>query len=290
MYAAALRASGDTVAALWSLAASIFSNLLLDLLFVASFHDGIAGVAKATALTLFFAAFLCIAYLFHSHREFLFQKKDCILRLSMIYTTLKCSLITSLHQASLYIGKALVQGTVNTGGTELISAYTASTRIEGFANSFGDSTSAATSVLTSQNYGAGNRQRVKQTFRHSLKSTLTLGILCGLLLSVTAPLSIRLMIGTSQAIAFSRAVHYLRFIAWFYPLCFIGGTFTGHFNGISKMIFTLCGTLLQIVLRVILSASFFPGMQLNAVALATGLGWFLAVSFWSICYLMRHQR
>ena len=98
------------------------------------------------------------------------------------------------------------------------------------------------------------------------------------------------MIGTSQAIAFSRAVHYLRFIAWFYPLCFIGGTFTGHFNGISKMIFTLCGTLLQIVLRVILSASFFPGMQLNAVALATGLGWFLAVSFWSICYLMRHQR
>lgn len=221
MYAAALRASGDTVAALWILAASIFSNLLLDLLFVAYFHDGIAGVAKATALTLFFAAFLCIAYLFHSHRKFLFQKKDCILRLSMIYTTLKCSLITSLHQASLYIGKALVQGTVNTGGTELISAYTA---------------------------------------------------------------------GTSQAIAFSRAVHYLRFIAWFYPLCFIGGTFTGHFNGISKMIFTLCGTLLQIVLRVILSASFFPGMQLNAVALATGLGWFLAVSFWSICYLMRHQR
>ena len=31
-------------------------------------------------------------------------KKDCILRLSMIYTPLKCSLITSLHQASLYIG------------------------------------------------------------------------------------------------------------------------------------------------------------------------------------------
>ena len=102
--AAALRASGDTVAALWIRAASIFSNLLLDLLFVAYFHDGIAGAAKATALTQFFAAFLCIAYLFHSHREFLFQKKDCILRLSMIYTTLKCSLITSLHQASLYIG------------------------------------------------------------------------------------------------------------------------------------------------------------------------------------------
>lgn len=289
MYASALRASGDTFAALCILAASIFSNLLLDLLFVACFHDGIAGAAKATALTQCFAAVLCILYLLRSHREFLFQKKDCILNLSMISTTLKCSLVTSLHQASLYIGKALVQGTVNTGGTELISAYTAATRIEGFANSFGDSTSAATSILTSQNYGAGNRDRVKQTFRHSLRSTLFLGILSGILLALTAHLSIRLMIGTSQEMAFSGAVHYLRLIAWFYPLCFIGGTFTGHFNGLGKMLFTLCGTLFQIILRVILSALFFPAMQLNAVALATGLGWFFAVSFWTICYLIRRH-
>lgn len=56
-------------------------------------------------------------------------------------------LITGLHQSSLYIGKLLVQGAVNTGGVDMILAYTATTRIEGFANSFGDSGCSATSHI-----------------------------------------------------------------------------------------------------------------------------------------------
>ena len=50
----------------------------------------------------------------------------------------------------------------------MISAYTATTRIEGFANSLGDSGSAATSVLVAQNRGAGKKERVKESFRSSL--------------------------------------------------------------------------------------------------------------------------
>lgn len=39
-------------------------------------------------------------------------------------------------------------------GTPMISAYTATTRIEGFANSFGDSGAQAVSVFTAQNTGS----------------------------------------------------------------------------------------------------------------------------------------
>ena len=41
-------------------------------------------------------------------------------------------------------------------------------RIEDFANSFGDSGSAATSVIVAQNRGAGKEERVKESFRSSL--------------------------------------------------------------------------------------------------------------------------
>lgn len=44
---------------------------------------------------------------------------------------------------------------MNTAGTEIISAYTVTMRIEGFANSFGDSGSTAISVFVAQNRGAG---------------------------------------------------------------------------------------------------------------------------------------
>ena len=84
--------------------------------------------------------------------ELLFRREDRRMDRALLRQTAQFSFVTALHQSSLYIGKLLVQGAVNTGGTEMISAYTAMTRIEGFANSFGDSGSAATSVLVALFY------------------------------------------------------------------------------------------------------------------------------------------
>ncbi len=282
MYAAALRSAGDTMAALEILAVAVISNFVLDLLFVAKLHLGIRGAAQATACTQGISAVLCLCYLYHSHKEFLFGRKQCRIEKSWVLATIQCSLVTAVHQAGLYIGKMLVQGVVNTAGTEVISGYTAATRIEGFANSFGDSGSAATSVLVSQNYGAGSRERVHKTFRCSMKLTLSLGILCAILLFFSAPLTIRWLTAEQDGIAVTSGVYYLEVIACFYVFCFTGGTFTGFFNGLGKVKITLAGTLFQITLRVLLSWMLFTRLQLPAVAVATGIGWFLANIFWGV--------
>ena len=113
-------------------------------------HEADPDTGRADAICAFLPAHhpaqpACIVYLLHSHRELLFQKKDCQLVPDRLRETLHFGSVTALHQSGLYIGKMLVQGAVNTGGTDLIAAYTAATRVEGFANSFGDSGSAAIS-------------------------------------------------------------------------------------------------------------------------------------------------
>lgn len=118
---------------------------------------------------------LCILYLRRKAPELIFARADCRMDGELLKQTAHFSFVTALHQSSLYIGKLLVQGAVNTGGTDMISAYTATTRIEGFANSFGDSGSAATSVLVAQNRGAGKEERVKESFRSSLFLMLAMG-------------------------------------------------------------------------------------------------------------------
>lgn len=168
LYASALRASGDTKTAFFILAAAVFTNLVLDIVLVAYKKQGIFGAAAATACTQILSATLCFFYLAHSHKEFLFSRKECTFDWSLMKLTMQYSFATALHQASLYIGKLLVQGIVNSAGTAAISAYTAATRIEGFANSFGDSGSAASSVLISQNYGAKKTKRIQEAFRKSL--------------------------------------------------------------------------------------------------------------------------
>lgn len=281
LFAALLRAAGDTKAALYVLATAVGMNLVLDLIFVAGCSMGSEGAAIATALTQLGSAVICYGYLLHTHCEMVLHREDCHRDLTDIRNALKFGLVSSLHQCSLYLGKMFVQGAVNTGGTEVIAAYTAATRIEGFANSIGGSGSASTSILTAQNYGAGKRERVEKTFRCSLCWLAGMGALAACIMFLFAPSAIALMLGTDSGVAFTEAVRYLRLVSLFYIFCFTGNTFTGYYNGIGKIMLPFAGATGHISIRVILSWLLFSKMELNAVALATGIGWVCANLFWT---------
>ena len=283
LFAALLRSSGDTRAALLVLAAAVAANLGLDLLFVAGFSGGIAGAAAATALTQVFSALICYGYLRHAHKELLLSRADLRINLPRMRTMLKFGLVSSMHQCSLYLGKMLVQGAVNTAGTEVIAAYTAATRIEGFANSFGSSASSATSILTAQNCGAGQKTRVKETFRSSMRLTAAMGLVSALGMFLLASYTVPLLLGSHEGVAFAQAVRYLRTVSLFYVFCFTGNTFTGHYSGTGKVMLPFLGALGHISIRVILSWLPFPYLGLNAVAVATGIGWLCGNIFWAAC-------
>ena len=280
LFASLLRSSGDTQAALVVLAAAVGANLVLDLVFVAALGGGIEGAALATALTQVFSAVVCWLYLRRTHRELLLSRADWRLDAAGVRTALQFGLVTSMHQCSLYLGKMLVQGVVNTAGTETIAAFTAGTRIEAFANSFGSSGSTATSILTAQNLGAGKNDRVQGTFWCSLHWLAALGAASGVGMYLLAPRAIALLLGTGSGVAFTAAVAYLRLVAVFYLLCFTGNTFTGYFSGIGRVTLPFAGALLHISIRVVLSWLLFSRMGLNAVALATGIGWLCGNLFW----------
>ena len=136
---AVLRAAGDTRAALFFLAAAVCANLALDLVFVALLHRGVAGAGWATILSQGISVLLCLLYMKQKAPVLLLHRDDMVLEPFLLKRTWRCCSVTALHQSSVYIGKLLVQGTVNSLGTGTIAAFTAASRIEGFANSFGDS-------------------------------------------------------------------------------------------------------------------------------------------------------
>ena len=277
-----LCAIGRANAALMALAAAVTVNVALDYCFVARFHMGIAGAAWATAASQAISAVLCIAYLRRKAPELIFACADRHMDKELLRQTAHFSFVTALHQSSLHIGKLLVQGEVNTGGTDMISAYTATTRIEGFANSFGDSGSAATSVLVAQNRGAGKEERVRASFRGSLLLMLAMGLAMSLIMYVSANASVGFMLGTRSGAAFENARDYLKLMALFYTLCFTGNTFAGYFNGIGKGLVPFLGATSHIAMRVVLSWLLVGRMGLPAVALATGLGWAMVNTMWAV--------
>lgn len=290
LYNALLRAVGSVKAALVILAMAAGSNLLLDLLFVCIFKMGIAGAAWATAAAQLFSALLCVLYLRIKAPSLLFSRADCRMESALLWETIRSGSVMALRNSGLYLGKLLVQGSVNTAGTAMISAYTATTRIEGFANSFGDSMAAATAVMTAQNIGGEKPERVKKTFWSSLMITLGLGVLCSVMMYFSASATAAFMLGESGTAAHQSAVVYLKLVSVFYLFCFTGNTFAGHFSGSSRMLITLAGSLGQISTRALLCRIWIARGGLASVAAATGIGWILVNIFWGILYRFSGKR
>lgn len=285
LFSGVLRSIGDTKAALIFLAAAITMNIALDFLFIGIIGIGTAGAAAATVLSQLFSAVCCFLYLRDNYPGLLFQKEDLGVHTELMSQSLHFGLISALQASSLYIGKILVQGSVNTLGTPGIAAYTAATRIEGFANSFGDSGGSAISVMVSQNLGAGNHDRVKKSLKWGMLLNWTVGIIVSLLMFIGSDQALRLFLGSSDELALHYGNGYIRLISLFYIFCFTGSAYMGYFKGRGHMLLAFFGTTGHILLRAALSALWIGKMGLSAVAVATGIGWMLCVTYLTINYV-----
>lgn len=279
---AVLRAVGNTQAALVFLSISMVANLMLDLLFVTVFRWGVEGAAWATVTAQALAAVLCLFYLERTCPQLLFRRKDMVYDGILLRRTAYFSFSSALHMCSLYIGKLLVQRTVNGLGTNAISAYTGATRIEGFANSFGDSGSAAMSVFIGQNTGAGDRTRVERGYREGQKVLVALGTVMSLSMFLGASVLLPLVLPEGEGDSLTPAVNYLRMVACFYVFNFLGSGLAGYYRGSGRVNLPVIGSTGHISFRVVASWLLAPLMGLPAVGLATGLGWVGVVTFWTV--------
>lgn len=285
---AVLRAVGNTQAALAFLSVSMVVNLVLDVLFIAVLGWGVAGAAWATVAAQALAAALCLGYLLLRFPQLVFHREDMTYDGALLRRTAHFSFVSALHMCNLYVGKLLVQRTVNGLGTAAISAYTAATRIEGFANSFGDSGASAMSVFIGQNTGAKNEERIVRGFAQGQHLLAAFGVFMSLALFAGAGPLLALVLPRGNGASYGPAVGYLRLVACFYILNFLGGGLVGYFQGRGRVNIPVIGATGHISFRVVASWLLAPYMGLPAVALATGLGWMGVVAFWYV--LLRRER
>lgn len=279
---AVLRAVGNTQSALLFLSVSMAANLGADLLLIGFFHRGVAGAAWATVAAQALSATLCWRYLVKRFPALVFHREDMIYDGALLRRMACFSFGAALQMCGLYVGKLLVQGTVNSLGTAAITAYTAATRIEGFANSFGDSGCAAMSVFIGQNTGAGDFQRIRKGFLQGECMLAGLGGVMSLGMLLSAPTLLPLVLPGGSDAALAPAVGYLKLVACFYLFNFLGCGLSGYYQGRGRIHLPVIGSTGHITLRALLSWRLAPTLSLQAVALATGLGWIGVVCAWTM--------
>ena len=283
--AATLRAIGDTRAALCFLLASLAYNLAAAWLLVARLELGIRGTALATASAQLLSALLCLVYIRKKLPFLRIQRDDMRMNGTLVRQTTSYAAVAALQQSSLYLGKLMIQSAVNGLGTAAISAFTATTRVENFSQAFGISGCESIAIFVAQNQGAKKYRRALSGFLRGSVMVVGIGFLFSLLLFFGGgQLVLPFLDGEAESAALGAS--YLRLMGCFYFLSFMGHSYVGHYRGIGRMNITFWGTTLQIAVRVVLTYALAGAMGLDAVALATGLGWVAIVLFHSTVFLL----
>lgn len=165
IFAAILRALGDSKATLYFLLISSVVNLGLDLLFVVGFPWEVAGAAIATVISQAVSAVAAVIYMMRKHEVLRFQKGEFRFHSASAKLSLRIAIPNTLQQTIVSCGNLALQRIINDFGavyTGLMSGATAGMRLESFILIPIFSFNTALSTFTGQNIGAGKIQRVEK--------------------------------------------------------------------------------------------------------------------------------
>lgn len=157
-----LRGLGDSVSALIYLLVATVLNIVLDILFVAYFDMGVAGVALATVIAQSVSAIMCFLKLLRMKEIFTFRKKYLKLHKKYAMMTIRLGLPSGLTQAIFSMAMIIVQSLTNSFGELFIAANVIVMRVDGFAMMPNFSFGTAMTTYAGQNIGAREYERVNK--------------------------------------------------------------------------------------------------------------------------------
>ena len=170
MGAGILRAVGDTRRPLYFLIFSAVTNTILDLLFVAVFHMGVAGVAIATILAQFASAALVLAVLTRTKGDYRIEWRAVRLEKNMLGSICALGLPSAVQLAVTAFSNIFVQSYINRFGADCMAGWTSYNKIDSFALLPITTISLAVTTFVGQNLGAGDHARAKKGTRDAVYS------------------------------------------------------------------------------------------------------------------------
>lgn len=286
LFSCAFRGMGDSRTDLYCLIVSVAMNVVLDIVFVASFRWGVAGSAWATALAQLCSAVFAAVLLYRKYPVMRPERADLKPDRKLIANIGTLSVPIAAQSAFNNIGNLAAQAAVNAFGPVVMAAYTAAGRIGAFALMPLETLGNTLSIYTGQNYGAGKAERMQEGKRITLRLQLLLSTVLGLLLLLFARPLTRLFLTDASDELLRVSYQYLLITAVPGFLAGLMFTFQQYLRGKGDMRASMRGGVIQLVSKVAVIAL---GAQLLHSLPAVWAAW--PVSFAAAAlYLYLHMK
>ena len=286
----ALRSLGDSRAPVWFLGISCAVNICLDLLFVVLLRMGVAGAGLATVIAEAVSVALCVWWIEKRIPDLALRREDLGVDKALLKETVKNGALTALQQAAQPVGKVLIQGTINLQGVTAIDAFNNACRIDDYARIPTQSNGSAIMTCAAQNRGAGQPERVRESFRQGLLIAFVYYPVIFLIVQLLKTPAMRLLSPDENPGIVTLGVEYLTVKAFFFILPGVTNAIQGFFRGMGSMTVVLISTLIQISVRTVLVLLFVPRYGIVAEAWACAAGWLCMIVFEFAVYFVRRRK
>lgn len=283
--AAILRAVGDSKTPLYFLIVASILNIVLDLFFVKTLDMGVAGAGIATIISQLLAGIGSLAFAFIKNPYFKIGRDQMRAERTIIEQCVRMGIPLAFQSSLIAISCVALQSVVNTFGSVVVAAFTATSRIEQLVQQPYNSLGMAVSTYTGQNIGAGKIDRVKKGFRKGM-------IIMAVFTFVMIPLAqfggefiMKLFVNEEDVIALGSQA--LKITSWFY--LFLGSIYVarGMLNGAGDATFAFMNGIVEMAGRICFAKplTMIPVIGVWGVWLATALTWFVTGTISVLRYL-----
>ncbi len=285
-----LRALGDSRTPLYFLVFSSILNIILDLVFILSFHMGVAGAAWATILSQFISAALSLLVGLKKYPVLHIQLQDFQHLKESLLLHLKTGFQMGFQMSVMCIGQLAMQAVVNSIGTDAVAGYTAASKADQVSVLVNNAMMTAISNYVAQNFGAGKWDRIRQGVRASLIQTEGLNVLmCVGILLLRHPI-VRLFLSDPTSEIYRYSDLYLTIVA---PCYFLLGLLAVYRTTVQSMgngraPFLAC--IIELIMRLAATLGLSSVLGYLSVCIASPLAWLGACSLLIVCYYRMIRR
>lgn len=269
-------ALGDSRTPFLFLAVSSTSNIAVDILFVTTFHMGVAGVAWATFLCQGISCILAVAAVFRRLKTVECKGKFPVFSWHLLRRIAKIAVPSILQQSFISVGNIVIQSVINGFGASVIAGYSAAVKLNNLVITSFTTLGNGISNYTAQNAGAGRHDRIKEGFRAGIKLVWVLCVpMAGICLLAGKWLLYLFMDAEAEAAVSAGAV-FLKILSPFYFVVSAKLVADGILRGAGLMEKFMAATFTDLALRVVLAWGFAGIWGSTGIWCAWPVGWSVA--------------
>lgn len=277
-------ALGDSRMPLYFLIASSLANIGLDLLFVAVFHMGVAGVAWATFIAQGAASILSVLAVLRRMGKMKVDEPVRVFDGKLFCRIVKIAVPSILQQSFVSVGNLFIQNLINGFGASAIAGYSAAVKLNTFALTSFTALSNSLSSFTAQNIGAGKPDRVRSGFRSGLVMAAVVVIPFTVIYFGLSDGMLSLFMNRDSVQALGVGAEFLKIVSPFYVFVAAKLITDGVLRGAGDMKDFMIGTFTDLILRVVLAYVFASFWGTVGIWISWPVGWGMAAMLTTIFY------